>query len=278
MMPDPLSDALQALLVALEPNPPAMVVVGGYGLVLKAEQLRASGARTRIADLPIIRATADIDWLLTSEIITDPDATRRIRSALDTLGYRSTVDYWQFAREVDGDGGRIKFDFLGFAGDGADVHLHGGRVRARGFRGLHGRLALEAFAVGETRIRVELHHASARAVTYVPHPFAYLILKLFALRDRLGEADADDAKYHALDIYKIWAMMTEPEWNEAVELKIRYAGHPLMPEVGRLIALLFRDISAPGIAALISESAVLNVFLARDRILAFVHDLQTLLG
>jgi hypothetical protein len=278
MMPDPLSDALWALLAALEPDPPSLVVVGGYGLVLKAEQLRASGARTRIADLPIIRATADIDWLLTSEIITDANATQRIRSALDTLGYRSTVNYWQFSRAADSDGGRVKFDFLGFAGDDADVHLRGGRVRPRGFHGLHGRLNREAFAVGETRIRVELQRESARAITYVPHPFAYLILKLFALRDRLGGSDPDDAKYHALDIYKIWAMMTEPEWSEAVSLKIRYAGHPLMPEVGRLIALLFGDISAPGVVALISEAALLKVVLVRDNILAFIQDLQTLLG
>jgi hypothetical protein len=58
---NPLSDALFSLLMALEPNPPLLVVVGGFGLVLKAEHLRESGARTRLADLPPVRSTADIE-------------------------------------------------------------------------------------------------------------------------------------------------------------------------------------------------------------------------
>jgi hypothetical protein len=275
-MTDPLLDALTELLEALSPDPPALVVGGGYGLVLKAKFLRDAGLRTRHV-APASRSTADIDCFLTAAIIVDGTATKRIREALDALGYRPIVQHFQFAREIDyfGQPRTIRFDFL--AADVADrghVHVSGARIRPHGFDRFHGRLTPEAFAVADTPIAIDL----GAGLTYVPHPFAYLILKLFALRDRLGDPSSNEGKYHALDLYTIWALITEQEWDEVITLRGRYDSHAIMGEVRAIVASLFGDISAPGVEALIAEARRSGVILTRGDIVAFREDLHTLLA
>ena len=88
MVVDPLGEELRKLALALKSNSIKLIIGGGYGLLLRAEQIRLSGARTRFSETPSTRSTADIDIFLAAEIITNAETTVLIRGALDALGYR----------------------------------------------------------------------------------------------------------------------------------------------------------------------------------------------
>ena len=65
------------------------------------------------------------------------------------------------------------------------------------------------------------------------------MMKLFAFKDRLDDADKDFGRYHALDIYTILATTMESEWNQALELRDRYKDEPYVIEAGQLAARYF---------------------------------------
>jgi len=74
-----------------------------------------------------------------------------------------------------------------------------------------------------------------RGEVFLPNPFTFAMMKLFAFRDRL-EKDPDQAKaeYHAIDIYSILATTTESEWTQALALRDEFQRHPLVIEAGRI--------------------------------------------
>jgi hypothetical protein len=54
------------------------------------------------------------------------------------------------------------------------------------------------------------------ATVFVPQGFSYLLMKLHAFYDRRDDPDKDMARHHAIDLYRIVAMMTPREY-EVVE-------------------------------------------------------------
>jgi hypothetical protein len=50
----------------------------------------------------------------------------------------------------------------------------------------------------------------------VPHPYTFTMMKLFAFKDWLDDADKELGRYHALDMYTILATTMESEWNQAL--------------------------------------------------------------
>lgn len=46
-----------------------------------------------------------------------------------------------------------------------------------------------------------------QAEVFIPHPYSFLMMKLFVFRDRLNDADKEFGRYHALDLYMILATM-----------------------------------------------------------------------
>ena len=62
---------------------------------------------------------------------------------------------------------------------------------------------------------------------HLPQPFTYLMMKLFAFRDRKDDADKDLGRHHALDLYTIIAMQVESEYQESLRLGNLYGkdGH-----------------------------------------------------
>jgi hypothetical protein len=59
-----------------------------------------------------------------------------------------------------------------------------------------------------------------------------MMMKLFAFRDRLDDADKEFGRYHALDLYTILATTTEMEWNQAIEFQKREEGDPFFIGAG----------------------------------------------
>jgi hypothetical protein len=50
------------------------------------------------------------------------------------------------------------------------------------------------------------------AMVSVPSPFTYLMMKVTAFGDQVNNVDKDQGRHHALDVYRIVAMLSEPQF------------------------------------------------------------------
>ena len=91
---------------------------------------------------------------------------------------------------------------------------------------------------------------SSAAEIFLPHPYTFSMMKLFAFRDRLGDANKDFGRYHALDLYTILATTTEDEWSYALKLRNQSRDLPLTIEAGRLVSEYFSAIDRLGMIRL----------------------------
>ncbi|MCA1615157.1 MAG: nucleotidyltransferase family protein [Acidobacteria bacterium] len=283
MVIDPLREELRKLARALEPHGIRLIVGGGYGLLLRAEQIRSSGARTRFAELPVARSTNDIDIFLGAEVITDVAKTALIRAALDALGYEPIegVRYYQFVLPVAYAGlpRGVKIDLLAAPVSGdreATVRQDSRRVRPREGGGLHAHTTPEALTVEDHAQPVDVG-GDEPAVVYLPHPFSYLLLKLFALRDLLDDEAKGRGTHHAFDIYRTVAMMTSGEWQEALQMRERYAATDPVAEAGVLVEELFSGLEAPGMVRLREHARRVGEEIPPENLRSMIDDLHELL-
>lgn len=283
MVVDPLKEELRKLARALEPHGIRLIVGGGYGLLLRAKQIRSSGARTRFAELPGARSTNDIDIFLGTEVITDAAKTALIRAALDALGYEPIegARYYQFVLPVAYAGlpRGVKIDLLAAPVSGdkeAAVRQDSRRVRPRAGEGLHAHTTPEALTVEDHAQPIDVG-GDEPVVVYLPHPFSYLLLKLFALRDLLDDEAKGRGAYHAFDIYRTVAMMTSGEWEEAVQMQRRYSATEPVAEAGRLVKELFSSLESPGMVRLREHARRVGEQIPSENLRAMIDDLQELL-
>ena len=89
-----------------------------------------------------------------------------------------------------------------------------------------------------------------QAEVFLPHPYTFLMMKLFAFRDRLDDADKEFGRYHALDLYTILATTTEEEWNQALEFRNQQGDEPYIMEAGRLVSKHFSSLDRLGMIRL----------------------------
>lgn len=152
-----------------------------------------------------------------------------VRDALDALGFIVVPEreYLQFERKV-GPAQVVKVDLLtaqlGELKSDPGVRADSRRARPTSVKGgkLHahptdGALGLSAASqpiqIGGTRS----DGTEAQITVRLPHPFSYLLMKLTAYRDRKNDAGKDLGRHHALDIYRIVAMLTELELAEVAQ-------------------------------------------------------------
>ena len=283
MVGDPLREELRKLARALEPHGIRLIVGGGYGLLLRAEQIRSSKARTRFAELPGARSTNDIDIFLGAEVITDAAKTGLIRAALDALGYEPIegARYYQFVLPVTYAGlpRGVKIDLLAAPVSGdkeVTVKQNSRRIKPRAGVGLHAHTTPEALTVEDYAQPVDVG-GDEPVVVYLPHPFSYLLLKLFALRDLLDNEAKGRGAYHAFDIYRTIAMMTSGEWEEAVQMRGQYAATEPVAEAGRLVKELFSSLEAPGTMRLREHARRVGEQIPSENLRAMIDDLHELL-
>lgn len=228
----------------------SLIVAGGVGLLLRDRHIREMEATTLRA-YPRLRATSDIDLFLSAEIISDSQKTQRIRRLLDEFGYKpvETAKYYQFQRPLD-EGAVLqvlKIDLLAPAAEGNNVKINTRRIRPHRFNELHAHVTPEAVTVEEYLTPVSLHCEGGDGLVYLPHPFTYVVLKLFAFRDRFDDPDKEYGRYHAFDIYVALSMMTEVEYEQAGELAARFAGTPQLDEARSIVEEFFGDVGGMGI-------------------------------
>jgi hypothetical protein len=105
----------------------------------------------------------------------------------------------------------------------------------------------------------------------------YLLLKLFALRDRVDDETKGRGAHHAFDIYRTVAMMISGEWEEAVQMRGRYAATEPVAEAGRLVEELFSSLEAPGMVRLREHARRVGEQLPPDNLRDIIDDLHELL-
>lgn len=284
MIRDPLREQLRLLALELQKDDIKLILGGGYGLVLRTENIRGSQAVTRFAEIPEARSTNDLDLFLSVEIITSQEKIEKIRDALERLKFEPVAPYFQFQLAVVFEGLErpIKIDLLAAPpeteAERSLVKINRPRIRPKKAKNIHGYLTEEAVTLEENLQPIVISEANEPTLEiYLPHPFSYLVMKLFALRDRLEDEEKDFGAYHAFDIYRIVGMMTEDEWNEAVEMRNRFQAAPKIREAANIAGDLFAGLESIGVLRVRQHARATRFSIAPENLVALIEDLQELL-
>jgi hypothetical protein len=243
-----LKTCLLDLLYELRDQDMPVILGGGYGLYLKQVFLQDTlTSRTLIPGelWPAPRATEDLDILLKTEVVVDAQRMRPIRAALDRLGYVAVqgAEYMQFAKPV-GAGRVVKVDLLtgplGPLQNDPRVRVDDRRVRPRESVQLHAHRTDEAVGFQEDTLAIPVlgvltNGEDYEAAVHVPQAFTLLLMKLHAFRDRCTDGEKDMARHHALDLYRITAMMTEDEFGRTRQRVAEHQGEPVLVEAKRIL-------------------------------------------
>ena len=119
--------------------------------------------------------------------------------------------------------------------------------------------------------------AEPRTIVLLPHPFAFLLLKLFAYRDQHQNADKNYGRYHAFDIYRIVAMITETEYPEIEAQARRYNQEAQLVEARHVITELFQSDTSKGTLAVREYAETEEFNLSAEQASEFITDLSRLL-
>ena len=254
-----------------------LILGGGYGLYLKQKHLEGEGLTTLLRPevWPPPRATNDLDLFLRVEVITDTGRMQVLRTALERLGYQPHVEYMQFVKAL-GPGKQVKVDLLVgpdvLKADPSKVRIKKPRVGPRTKADLHAYLTEEALAIEESteRISVEGFLSTGEpfaAAVLVPPAFTYMLMKLHAFRDRKDDSRRDMGRHHALDLYRVVAMLTEKEYESAKQLGTAHQDTEAVREARRIVASDFSTVDGVGVVrlrehALFSDATGLQEFLS----------------
>jgi virulence-associated protein VapD len=259
-----LRTSLLDLLHALGNDANGILLGGGYGLYLKQLHLAGAGVRTLIgAELwPAPRATQDLDLLLSAELVADARAMAVLRTALDKLDYKviKGSEYLQFVRTISATQ-MVKIDLLtaqldvlkSFPAINADIRR--ARPTAADRPNLHAHPTDGALTLTEAPLVIQITGTLSNGQAFaspvmIPDPFSYLLMKLTAYRDRRNDPDKDLGRHHALDVFRIVAMLTEPEHDQVQANLRRFASDAQVQSCINLVRSDFFSTTAPGVLAM----------------------------
>ncbi|TVP55376.1 MAG: hypothetical protein EA351_10875 [Gemmatimonadales bacterium] len=277
---DILRTELGRLATTLEPHGLPLIIGGGYGLLLRQEHLELSEIQT-VRGIPEARSTNDLDIFLSVEILTDARKMDALRDVLHASGYLSVkgAEHYQFQKHVvyRGSQQRVKLDLLAPPPREPEllekVKVDVRRIRNREAKGIHAHSAPEAFSIGEGVMVLELEGEGEFRVL-IPHPYSFLLLKLYAYRDRRDDPAKEFGRYHAFDLYRIVAMMTEEEYETAEGFRDRFAGDEIVEEARRIVAELFADIDSRGALAILEHARTGGATIRDADLTGFLEDLR----
>ena len=258
---DPLTANLLDLLVELRELPVPLTIGGGFGLYLKRMRLDETRERTLFSQLPMPRATNDLDLFVRADVLCDLQSMKAVAAALDRLGYEVVPEakYMQWKKHCDlhGQDREIKVDLLvGPLGQFRErLHVKGVRARPIGPIKLHAHTLEEAVHIDESPVTLTIsgnrsNGEPAEAQIHVPQPFTYLMMKLFAFRDRKVDEDKNLGRHHALDLYTIVAMHVESEYQESLRLGNLYVGDGHVETAREIIRSDFAEPTSIGVIRL----------------------------
>jgi hypothetical protein len=252
-----LRTALLDLLWELQGTGINLIIGGGYGIFLKTIYVRERNLRTLLAEQPEVRSTNDLDLFLRPELLIQPGKLIPFSSAIEKLGYKviETARNYQFIKpDATGKGG-IKIDLLTgpqscFSGTTVRTDIR--RVRPNPSVGLHAHPVEEAPALEVGLLPIILSGSMSNGTNgegeiSIPHPYSYLLMKIFAFRDRIADESKEFSRYHALDLYNIIATTTEDEWNAFPEFRRRFGDNNQVKEAGIIVKQNFSALNQLGI-------------------------------
>lgn len=255
---DPLEVTLLDLLFELRIAELPLILGGGYGLYLRQRHVIASGEPLLLSAIPPLRSTNDLDVFLRTELLADSQRLKPLKEALDRLGFIviPSAQNYQFARKFTLNGRQwdIKVDLLAREPDASIYPLlkfDTRRVKPDPSVGIHAHTTPEALAIEDeaTPLTVTGQRTDGSeysGVVYLPSSYAFLLMKLFALRDQRPVESKDYGRKHALDIYTIVAMLTQAELTKSFILRDRYRATSVAGEAGRIVEELFSSADTPG--------------------------------
>lgn len=131
------------------------------------------------------------------------------------------------------------------------LHVKGVRARPVGAIKLHAHTLEEALHIDESPLTLTMKDIRSegqpfQADIHLPQPFTYLMMKLFAFRDRKDDADKNLGKHHALDLYAIVAMQTEAEYQDSRRLGEHYRDDGQVEAARRIIRNDFAEPTSIG--------------------------------
>jgi hypothetical protein len=262
----PLVGHLLDVLHELEGQDIPLIIAGGFGLLLRRQWLEAAGTRTLIENIPSARATEDFDVVLRLEVLADTQKLTTLRHALDRLGYKVVIgaEKYQFIKPDTawGAGRNVKVDLLARqpAANDARFRADTRRVRPRGNHNpLHAHVTPEAIAVEEDLLEITIEGSrptreTGRGIVYLPHPYATLLMKLFAFRDehegRKGNGREPYARKHAGDLFSIAAMLSAEENDALNSFRERHQASAIAREAAGIVQDYFSTPSSSGMLRL----------------------------
>jgi hypothetical protein len=258
VLTDPLEACLLDLLYELRDADVPLILGGGYGLSFHERRVRQSGERLLLSVIPPSRSTNDLDVFLRTELLADSVRLKPLREALDRLGFAPipSAQNYQFARKfvLDGQARDVKVDLLAREPDPGEhpkLRYDARRVKPDPSVGVHAHTTPEAVAVEEAPEPLTITGRRTggeeyTGVLFVPSAYAFLMMKLHALRDQWQEEAKEYGRKHALDLYGIVALLTEPEYARALASRARYADTPEGAEAGKIVAALFGSENGSG--------------------------------
>lgn len=243
-----------------------LILGGGYGIYLRTEHVRRLGVQTLLREWPEPRSTNDLDLFLRPELLINSAQLKPLAGAIDKLGYQvvAGAEKYQFVKPgpEGGQAGSIKIDILTGPQScfkGTRVKTDARRARPEPSVGIHAHPVNETPTLEEGLLPVMLEGnlgsgKSWRAEIFVPHPFTFLMMKLFAFRDQIGDAEREFGRYHALDLYTILATTMEIEWKDALRFRDQRGDDPYVREAGDMVSEYFSALDRLGLIRL-RESA-----------------------
>lgn len=126
------------------------------------------------------------------------------------------------------------------------------RVRPKGNLKLHARHTPEALGLRENQeailVRGQLSSgAEYQGLVNIPSPFTYLMMKVTAFGDQVDNEKRVFGRHHALDVYRIVAMLSKEQFTQTKQQFTKYAGESGTQHVMALAKELFGSIESPGI-------------------------------
>jgi len=249
-----LQTALLDLLQKVRDSEIRLIIGGGFGIYLKTNHVKSLDMRTLLDQWPEPRSTNDLDLFLRPELLIESSRLKPLVSAITDLGYQVVpgAENYQFVKPGPGGThtGSVKIDILTGPQNcfqGTRVKADARRARPKPSAGMHAHPVDEALTLEEGLLSILLAGTLSSGDTweseiFLPHPYTFSMMKLFAFRDRLDDSDKEFGRYHALDLYTILATTTEGEWEYALQLRDQYKNDPLAIEAGHLVSEYF---SAP---------------------------------
>lgn len=282
-IPD-LNMALLDLLHEIKGTEIKFIIGGGLGIYFKTSHVRKHGMRTLLHEWPETRSTNDIDLFLRPELLIQSEKLKPMADAIVRLGYQVVpgAEKYQFVKPGPPGfpSGTIKIDIL----TGPQNHFHDTKVKVDNRRakpkpsiGIHAHPVNEAPTLEKGLFPIFLEGKLGtgkpwQAEIFLPNPYTFLMMKLFAFKDRISDADKEFGRYHALDLYTILATTTEMDWRNAINIRNQHLEEPCIRKAGLLVSEYFSEINRPGMIRL-RESPYFRPELQLDEFMSALQEL-----